>query len=75
MDISAIGRRVRGERKRLGLRQDELASLCGLGTRFLSELENGKPTLEIGRVLRVLDALGLEVHVRQRTPYAEDRDT
>ncbi|MGD9601372.1 MAG: helix-turn-helix transcriptional regulator [Gammaproteobacteria bacterium] len=75
MDIDAIGRRVRSERKQLGLRQDEFASLVGIGTRFLSELENGKPTLEIGRVLRVLDALGLEVQVHRRSPFPKEQDS
>jgi len=65
-----IGREVRVTRKRLGLRQEEVASLCGVGTRFLSELENGKSTLELGRVIRVLDALGLELILQPRNPIA-----
>jgi len=65
-----IGAGVRVTRKRLGLRQDEVASLCGVGTRFLSELENGKSTLELGRVIRVLEALGLELILQPRKPVA-----
>ncbi|MEQ8660791.1 MAG: helix-turn-helix domain-containing protein [Gammaproteobacteria bacterium] len=66
MNISALGRLARASRRRQGLRQDELAALAGVGNRFVSELENGKPGLELGRALRVLATLGLEVHVAPR---------
>ena len=48
-------------RKHQGLDQATSASLSGNGTTFTSEFENGKPTVEIGRVLNVLDALGITV--------------
>jgi transcriptional regulator with XRE-family HTH domain len=58
-----FGKRVREERKRLGLRQEEVALGVGVGLRFLSELENAKPTIELERALRVAQSLGLAVHV------------
>jgi y4mF family transcriptional regulator len=61
-----IGRCVRTQRKVQGATQAEFASLCGVGIRFISELENGKPTMELGKVLQVLKCLGLEVSVRPR---------
>ena len=42
---------------------------CGLGnlsTRFLSEFERGKETAEIGKVLKALRTLGLEVIIQPR---------
>lgn len=66
MTPEALGRLVRGRRRRQGLRQAELAALSGVGSRFLSELEHGKPTVEVGRVLLVLTALGLECDIRER---------
>lgn len=66
MNPAALGRAVRASRRRQRLRQDELAALAGVGNRFVSDLENGKDTLEIGRALRVLGALGLELHVAMR---------
>jgi y4mF family transcriptional regulator len=45
-------------RKQLGLTQAELALAAGVGVRFLVELENGKPSLRLALVLRVIDALG-----------------
>ena len=47
--VEQIGELVRVERKKAGLKQAECAALCGVGTRFFSELENGKQTLEIGQ--------------------------
>jgi y4mF family transcriptional regulator len=45
-------------RKHLGLTQAELALAAGVGVRFLVGLENGKPSLRLALVLRVIDALG-----------------
>lgn len=61
-----LGRSVRAQRKAQGATQAEFAALCGVGVRFISELENGKPTMELGKVLQVLKCLGLEVSVRPR---------
>ncbi|MBM4226733.1 MAG: helix-turn-helix transcriptional regulator [Gammaproteobacteria bacterium] len=66
MNVEELGRRVRLRRKGVSLRQQELAALAGVGTRFIGELEKGKETLEIGRVLRVLETLGLELDVHER---------
>lgn len=61
VDIATIAKIVRMERKRAGLRQDELAGAAGVGTRFIVELEAGKPTLQVGKLLRVLETLGIRV--------------
>ena len=58
-----IGSFVREERKRQGLRQDELAAAAHVGMRFLIELEGGKPTAQIGKVLHVLAALGVSLQL------------
>jgi HTH-type transcriptional regulator / antitoxin HipB len=63
---SELGVRVRARRKALGATQVELAALADVGPRFVVELERGKATLELGKVLRVLDRLGLQVVVRER---------
>lgn len=62
-DAADFGARVREERKRLGLRQEDVALGAGVGVRFLGELERGKPTVELERTLRVARSLGLTVHV------------
>jgi len=49
------------------LTQTEFAALCNVGTRFLSELENGKETARIGIVLKILQNMGVEIHLVTRT--------
>jgi transcriptional regulator with XRE-family HTH domain len=56
---SAFGSMIRGRRKALKLRQDQLALATGVGRRFLIELEAGKPSCQLGRSLLVAEALGL----------------
>lgn len=60
-DVGALGLAVRGARKTHGLTQAELAGLAGTGPRFISELERGKPGVELGKVLDVLAVLGLRL--------------
>ena len=54
-----IGAFIRSVRKASGLRQDELAGACGVGLRFIVDLEAGKPTAQIGKALQVLAGLGV----------------
>jgi y4mF family transcriptional regulator len=61
-----IGRIIRQARKDAGLKQAQAAALCGVGTRFLSDLENGKPTVHLGKVLKVLHGFGLRLLVKRK---------
>ena len=61
-----LGRLVRAHRKQRGLILETVSGLGNLSVRFLSEFERGKQTAEIGKVLKVLRTLGLEVIVRPR---------
>ncbi len=56
-----LGALVRLARLRLDMTQTEAAICCGVGRRFYIELENGKTTLQLDKVLTVLDALGLNL--------------
>ena len=53
-----IGDFVRERRKAGGLSQQELGELAGVGTRFISELERGKPTVRLDAVSKVLAVFG-----------------
>jgi y4mF family transcriptional regulator len=70
--VVGLGAAIRAKRRSIALRQAELAGLAGVGTRFLSELENGKPTAEVGKVLRVLAVLGLEIWLQPRAARRRD---
>jgi HTH-type transcriptional regulator / antitoxin HipB len=56
-----IGKLVRDTRKRLRLTQTDLALASGTGLRFIVDLEKGKATCEIGKVLMVLETLGIQI--------------
>lgn len=58
-----IGEKVRQERLRLGLRQDELALVAGVSTRVVHQIEHGKATSRLDSLVSVLDALGLRILV------------
>lgn len=62
-----IGTLVRSRRKELGLTQKDAAGLCGVGNRFWSELENGKETLQLGKVLSILSRLGIDLTAEVRS--------
>lgn len=57
-----LGEIIRETRKEQNLTQDDLAGLTGTGRRFISELEQGKTTAELGKVLLVLGALGIALY-------------
>ena len=59
----AVGKLVQDERKRQGLTQLQLAGLANTGIRFVSDLENGKGTVQMQKLLAVLTALGLGLYV------------
>lgn len=65
-DAAEIGAIVRQLRKAGRLTQAEAAAMCRVGTRFLSDLENGKPTLHLGKALQVLRDFGLLVILRKK---------
>ena len=65
-DPKEIGALVRQARKQAKLKQAEAAAMCGVGTRFLSDLENGKQTLHLGKTLRVVKAFGLTVLIKKK---------
>ena len=56
-----IGKAIRSARKAQGLRQDDLAGLAGVGTRFVIEVERGKETAQLGQVLHLLAVLGCDL--------------
>lgn len=67
MDSKRIGTLIRDTRQALGMRQDELASVAGLSTRTLSDIENGKASAQIALVLKALEALGIEMTLNPPT--------
>ena len=69
-----LGELIMHERKAQGLAQTQLAGLSGVGITFLSNLENGKQTAELGKTLNVLATLGLVIiSRREHRPFHASR--
>lgn len=63
-DLAAL---IRSERRRQGITQVDLAGLSGVGVTFLSQLENGKESAELGKVLNVVTMLGIDLIAEPRS--------
>ena len=66
----AIGKRIRELRRAQGITQAQLAGLANTGIRFIGDLENGKETCHIGKILRVLSTLGVGMYIY--SPYDKE---
>ena len=69
-----FGTAIRERRKRLGYTQGELAEMCDVGVMFVSQLENGKPTAQLDKAIRVANMVGLNIVLQEigRTPSRRD---
>ncbi len=64
--INDIAAMIRGRRLSLGLSQEQVASRAEVSRQWVSEVERGKPTAELGLVLGLLDALELDIELAVR---------
>ena len=63
----AFGGFVKQRRKSLGYTQQFLSDFTGLSVTFISDLENGKKTIEIEKALLLANLLGLDVELKERS--------
>lgn len=63
MTPADIGLLVRARRKELGLRQIDLADLTDVSERFVRDLEGGKPSVRLDKMLATCATLGLTVNI------------
>ena len=61
-----LGQQIRMRRKMLGYTQSFLSEFSGLSTSFISNLENGKETAEIGKIIILANLLGLDLELKVR---------
>lgn len=61
-----VGALVREMRRAQGISQEQLAGVAGTGVRLISDLENGKSTVQIEKVIKVIEALGLGLYALSR---------
>ena len=65
-NLEDIGHEIKARRKQLGYTQTFLAQYAGVSTSFLSELENGKETIQINKLMLVLNLLGMDFCISRR---------
>lgn len=68
----SIGRAVRAHREAAGLSRRALSELAGVGTTALYDVEHGKETVQLRTLLRLLDALNIDL--RLESPLMERLD-
>ena len=61
--VCTLGLAIESERKRRRLTQSELADISNTSINFISQIERGKRTAQIGKVLDVLQALGMQLFI------------
>lgn len=67
--VKDLGKAIHEARVAMKLRQAETALLCGVGVRFLSDLERGKETTRLGSTLKVINGLGLALMLGRKKPF------
>ena len=65
-DATDFGTAIRKKRIALGYTQAQLAGFCGCSTVYLSRLENGKATAELGKALFIMKTLGIDLEAKPR---------
>ena len=65
-DSSSFGTAIKNKRKKLGYTQKYISEFTGISVSFLSDLENGKKTIELDKALKIANLLGLDVEMNER---------
>ena len=65
-DSITFGEMIRKRRKQMGYTQKYISEFTGFSISFLSDLENGKKTIELDKALTVANLLGLDVELNER---------
>lgn len=65
-DVPGIGKAIRDRRKELHYTQAFLAEFSGLSVSFISDIERGKETAEIGKILFLINLLGMDIDISPR---------
>ena len=66
MSLKMIGKELQERRKRLGITQQDLAELAGVGRRVVIEAESGKGSVTSGRLARLCEIAGLQLTAESR---------
>lgn len=66
IDCDEFGKALRKRRKELNYTQGCLSETSGLSASFISDLENGKATVELGKAIKLAKLLGMDLFLEER---------
>ena len=69
MNTKTIGKLIKTARKKQSFTQAEAAGYLNVGTRFLSDLENGKHSIQLEKALQVLEGIGFKIVIIPKSNY------
>lgn len=58
-----LGKMIRESRKAQGLTQKQVAGMTNVGRRFISDIENGKDTAQVGKAIYLIRKLGVVIEL------------
>ena len=67
MDTKEIGIIIKERRKHLGVNQQTLADLAGVGLNTLVAIERGEGNPQLNTLLTIIDTLGLQMNINLKT--------
>ncbi len=65
-DTKAFGEVLKKRRKKLGYTQKYISEFTGISASFISDLENGKATIELGKAIYLANMLGVDLELVER---------
>ena len=65
-EVQCLGKIISERRRKLGYTQQQISDVTGLSASFISDAEHGKTTLELGKVIKLINILGLDISVTAR---------
>ncbi|MCD8326463.1 MAG: helix-turn-helix domain-containing protein [Lachnospiraceae bacterium] len=65
-DAKSFGETIRKRRKALHYTQAYLSECTGLSITFISDLEKGKPSIQLEKAIQVVNILGMDLLIEKR---------
>ncbi|MBQ0041188.1 MAG: helix-turn-helix transcriptional regulator [Clostridiales bacterium] len=65
-ETTEFGKAIRARRRELGYTQAYLSEFSGLSVSFISDVENGKKTIELGKSIYLANLLGMDIELISR---------
>ena len=65
-NTKAFGEMIRKQRKKLGYTQKYICEVSGISASYISDLENGKVTIELGKAIYLANLMGIDIEMNER---------